>query len=53
MVLNTPTKHVGVYTTNPVWGNFLSLFSQFYEVTIFESTYAIDERKNAKCISRC
>jgi hypothetical protein len=26
-------------------GDFLSLYSQFYEVIIFESTYVIDEGK--------
>jgi len=29
----------------PLWGDFLSFYSQFYEVTIFESTYATSERK--------
>jgi hypothetical protein len=28
-----------------MWGNFLSFYSRFYEVTIFESTYAIGEGK--------
>jgi len=28
-----------------LWNNFLSLYSQFYEVTILESTYAIGEKK--------
>jgi hypothetical protein len=26
-----------------IWGDFLSLYSQFYEVTILESTHVIDE----------
>jgi hypothetical protein len=30
-----------------LWGDFLSLYSRFYEVTISESTYAINEGKNA------
>ncbi len=28
-----------------LWSNFLSLHSQFYEITIFESTYVTGERK--------
>jgi hypothetical protein len=36
-----------------VWGDFMSLCSRFYEVTIFESTYATSEGKKYKCISRC
>jgi hypothetical protein len=28
-----------------VWGNFLSLYSQSYEVTILKNTYATGERK--------
>ncbi len=36
-----------------LWGDFLSFYSWFYEVTILESTYATSEGKNAKCISRC
>jgi len=31
-----------------LWSDFLSLYSQFYEVIIFESTYAIGEGKNCK-----
>ncbi len=36
--------------TNPsqarsVWGNFLSIYSRFYEVIIFGGTYAIGEGK--------
>jgi len=30
---------------NMLWNDFLSPYFQFYEVTIFENTYAIDERK--------
>jgi hypothetical protein len=28
-----------------MWGDFMSLYSQFYEVIILESTYATNERK--------
>jgi hypothetical protein len=28
-----------------MWGNFLSLYSRFYEVIILESTYATNEKK--------
>ncbi len=28
-----------------MWGNFLSFYSQFYEVTILENTYATGEGK--------
>jgi hypothetical protein len=30
-----------------VWGDFLSLYSWFYEVIIFENTYVTGEEKNA------
>jgi hypothetical protein len=36
-----------------LWSNFLSLYSQFYEVIILKGTYAIGEGKkikNANCI---
>jgi hypothetical protein len=29
----------------PLWSDFLSFYSRFYEVTILESTYATDEGK--------
>jgi len=29
----------------PMWGDFLSLYFQFYEVIILKSTYAIGEGK--------
>jgi hypothetical protein len=32
-------------TIGVVWGDFVSLYSQFYEVIILESTYVIGERK--------
>jgi len=32
-------------TFNIVWGDFLFLYSQFYEVIILESTYVISEKK--------
>jgi hypothetical protein len=28
-----------------MWGDFLSLYSRFYEMIILEDTYAISERK--------
>jgi hypothetical protein len=31
-----------------LWDDFMSLYSRFYEVIIFESTYAIGEGKNYK-----
>jgi hypothetical protein len=34
-------------------GDFLSFYSQFYEVITLESTYAMVKEKNEKCISRC
>jgi hypothetical protein len=45
------SKHVqlSIY----LWGNFLSFYSRFYEVIIFESTCATSEGKNCKCIHRC
>jgi hypothetical protein len=36
-----------------LWGDFLSLYSRFYEVTILESTYTINEKNKCKCIFRC
>jgi len=33
-----------------LWGNFLSLYSRFYEVTIFKSTYVNDEGKKMQYV---
>jgi hypothetical protein len=34
-----------VHSYGMLWGNFSSLYSRFYEVTILESTNATDEGK--------
>jgi hypothetical protein len=33
-----------------LWGNFLSLYSQFYEVIIFGGTYATNEGKEMQSV---
>jgi hypothetical protein len=33
------------YEPSALWGNFLSLYSQFYEVTILENTCATNKEK--------
>jgi hypothetical protein len=30
---------------DPVWSDFLSIYSEFYEVIILKGTYVINERK--------
>jgi hypothetical protein len=43
---NDLTTNIGIF--NILWGNFLSLYSRFYEVIILENTYAIGEGKKCK-----
>jgi hypothetical protein len=48
LLVNWKTFHPGLISSNkecPVWGDFPSLYSRFYEVIILEGTYAIGEGK--------